>query len=208
MMEFEKERREVALFMRRLYSQKLTTASGGNVSVRDGDHVFITASQTDKAKLKAGNVGIITLDGNNLTQELKISMESKMHLAVYQKRKDILAIVHAHPVFATAYAISGKEIKTNLAGEARALLGVPALTQYALMGTRKLAGMVASASLTSNVILLENHGVITLGSTLFQAYERMEVLEATAKLTFITSVLGDAKQLTQKELKAVDELFE
>jgi len=205
---FEKERREVAKFMRRLFEQKLTTSSGGNVSMRTGDNILITASQTDKAVIKAGQVGIFSLNGKNLTPDLKISMESKMHIAIYLKRPDINAIVHAHPVFATGFAITGKEIKTNLAGESRAVLGIPAFAQYALMGTQELADIAAEASIKSNCILLENHGAITLGKDLFQAYDRIEVLEAAAKLTLITLILGNPKELTDTELMAIDKLFE
>jgi L-fuculose-phosphate aldolase len=205
---FEKERREVAKFMRRLCEQKLTTSSGGNVSVRTGDNILITASQMDKANITAGQVGIFSLNGKNLTPALKISMESKMHIAIYMKRPDVNAIVHAHPVFATSFAITGKEIKTNLAGEARAVLGVPAVAHYALMGTQKLADIAAEASIKSNCILLENHGAITLGKNLLQAYDRMELLEVTARLTLITSLLGKAKELTETELFAIDKLFE
>jgi L-fuculose-phosphate aldolase len=208
MIKFEKERREVAQFMRRLYEQKLTTTSGGNVSRKVDNVILITASQTDKAKITAREVGILSIEGENLTPELKPSMESKMHLALYQKRPEIVAIVHAHPVFATSFAITGKEILTNLAGEARAVLGTPVFANYSLMGTQEFADIVATAGTTSNVILLENHGVITLGKSLLQAYDRMEVLEATAKLTLITTLLGGGRTLSDNEVKAIDQLFE
>lgn len=208
MKKFENERQEVARFMRRLYEQKLTTASGGNVSMRAGDIILITASQTDKATITEQQVGVLSFDGKSLTPTLKMSMETKMHIAIYNARTDINAIVHAHPVFATSFAICGKEIKTNLAGEARAVLGIPVIAHYALMGTQELADIAAEASLKSNIILLENHGVITLGKDLLQAYDRIEVLEAAAKLTLITSLLGNPKELTETELMAIDKLFE
>ena len=131
-----------------------------------------------------------------------------MHLAIYAKRPDVKAIVHAHPIFATSFGIAGKEIKTNLAGEARAILGIPVKAAYVLMGTQELADKVADASLKGNVILMENHGILTVGENLLQAYDRMEVLEAAAKTTFITSLLGGGKELTDEELKSIDKLFE
>ena len=207
-MEYLEHRKEVAHFMRRLYEQKLTTTSGGNVSLRIDNVVLITASQTDKATIDESQIGIITITGKNLPKNLKISMESKMHLAIYAKRPDVKAIVHAHPIFATSFAIAGKEIKTNLAGEARAILGIPVKAAYVLMGTQELADKVADASLKGNVILMENHGILTVGEHLLQAYDRMEVLEATAKTTFITSLLGGGKELTDEELKSIDKLFE
>jgi L-fuculose-phosphate aldolase len=207
-MEYLEGRKEVAHFMRRLYSQKLTTTSGGNVSRRIDDIILITASQTDKATINENQIGMMTMTGKNLTENLKLSMESKMHLAVYKVRPDVKAIVHAHPVFATSYAIAGKEIKTNLAGEARALLGIPVNSNYALMGTKDLADIVAAASLKGNAILMENHGILTVGENLLQAYDRLEVLEAAAKTTFITSLLGGGRELSKEELRAIDQLFE
>jgi L-fuculose-phosphate aldolase len=207
-MDFTKEKEETAYFMRRLYDQKLTTTSGGNVSLRVDDTVLITPSQLDKGRIKAGEIGIITLDGENLTPHLKISMESKMHLAIYHNRNDVKAIVHAHPVFATSFAIAGKEIKTNLAGEAWAVLGKAVFAPYALMGSQNLADNVGAAALIGNCILMENHGILCVGENLLQAFDRLEVLEAAAKMNLITQLLGNSKELSPEELKEISLLFE
>lgn len=193
--------------MRRLYDQKLTTVSGGNVSLRIGDRILITPSQIDKAKIVGEQIAILTMDGKIHSQRHKKSMESGMHLAIYSRRPEVRAVVHAHPVFATSFAISGKKIKTSLAGESRAVLGEPVLAKYALMGTQELAEIVAEASLKSNAIMMQNHGVITLGETLFQAYDRMEVLEASAKMTMITELLGGSQELSPDQLREIDNLF-
>ena len=198
----------VAYFMRRLYDKNLTTTSGGNVSLRLGDTVFITPSQLDKGRIKAEEIGMITLDGKNLTPHLKISMESKMHLAIYQKRNDVNAIVHAHPVFATSFAIAGNKIKTNLAGEAWAVLGKTVFAPYALMGSQKLADNVGEAASKGNCILMENHGILCVGENLLQAFDRLEVLEATAKMNLITQLLGNSKGLSPEKLKEISLLFE
>ncbi|MCF8369022.1 MAG: class II aldolase/adducin family protein [Bacteroidales bacterium] len=208
MEEFESQRKEVAAIMRRLYEMRLTTTSGGNVSLRMDDKIFITPSQTDKGQITAKEVGILDIDGHNFMPHLKPSMESKMHLAIYQKRHDVKAIVHAHPVFATSFCISRKEIKTRLAGEAWAVIGKPIKAEYRLMGTTDLANVAAEASLKGNVILLENHGVLTVGSTLLQAFDRLEVTEAAAKMTFITGLLGDYRELDDDQVDAINRLFE
>jgi len=206
-MELIKEREKVASFMRRLYEQRLTTATGGNVSLRAGEKILITASQTDKAKIVAEQVAIITPEGKSLSPRLKISMEFKMHVEIYKKRPDVKAIVHGHPVFATSFAIAGKAINTALSGEFRAILGEPVLAPYALMGTQELADAVSKAALESNVILMRNHGVLTTGNSLFQAYDRFEVIEACAKMNIVNGILGTAHPLTEKELAEIDQLF-
>lgn len=208
MIELLKDREKVAGFMRRLYSNGLTTASGGNVSMRIGDRVLITPSQLDKATITGEQIGVLTIEGVSVSTRIKKSMETGMHLAIYKARPDVKAIVHAHPVIATSFAVTGKRIKTNLAGEARAVLKEPVITPYALMGTPELAEIVSGAARDANVILMQNHGIITLGETLFQAYDRMEVLEASAKMTLLTGLLGEAHELNADQLRQIDELFE
>lgn len=207
-MKYQAEREAVAYFMRRLYEQKLTTTSGGNISQRFEDVILITPSQTDKGRISGNEVGILGLDGTNHTPELKPSMESKMHQEIYNIRPDIKAIVHAHPVFATSFCISKKEIKTNLAGESWAVIGKPVKASYQLMGTLDLANVVAEACLKGNVVLLENHGILAIGNNLLQAFDRIEVTEAAAKMTFITELLGNRKELSSDEIKEIDLLFD
>ncbi|MDZ7742122.1 MAG: class II aldolase/adducin family protein [Bacteroidota bacterium] len=202
------EREEVAYFMRRLYQQKLTTTSGGNVSMKmNMGTLLITPSQLDKGRMVAAQIGILDMSGNNKTPSLKLSMESGMHLAVYKKRPDVKAIVHAHPVIASSFAVCNKNINCRLMGEARYVLGEPVKAGYALMGTKELAAIVAHASLRSNVILLENHGILTMGKNLLEAFDRLEVLEAAAKTTLITELLGDKKELTDDQIRAIDDMI-
>jgi len=206
-MKFLSQRKEVAYFMRRLYEQKLTTCSGGNISLKvDENKILITPSQLDKARLTPEQIGIITVDGENLTPELKPSMETGMHLSIFKKRPDIKAVVHAHPPYATSFSTTNKKINCKLNGEARFVIGEPLYTEYALMGSEKLAEIVSEATLNGNVVLMKNHGVLTVGKTLLEAFDRLEVFEASAKITLITELLGECKELSADELKAIDEL--
>ncbi len=96
--EFHEERRAVARCMRRVYRLRLTSATGGNISCRAGaDRFAITPSGIDKARIRAREVGLIDLEGRNLTPELKPSCEWLMHLRIYQRYPSVGAIVHAHP---------------------------------------------------------------------------------------------------------------
>lgn len=207
-MTYLEERKELAYFMQRLYAQGLTTCSGGNISFKINEHtILITPSQLDKARLKTEQIGIITIEGENLTPELKLSMETQMHLSIYKKRQDVKAVIHAHPVFATSFAVSGKKININLTGEARAIVGIPVWTPYALMGSKKLAAVVSDGTLKGNAIIMENHGVLTVGETLLQAFDRLEILEYSAKITLITDFIGSKKEISSEELNKIDKLF-
>ena len=150
-MQYQQEREQIAYFMRRLYRQFLTTTSGGNISCRLPDgNILITASQSDKCELQAENVGVLTPDGKNLTPELKLSIESGMHLAIYKARPDIDAIVHAHPTTATFFCATEEEINIRLTAEAYALLGNVVKIPYALMGTDLLAQNTADGMKNSS----------------------------------------------------------
>ncbi len=209
--ELEILRKDVARFMRRLYDRGLTTASGGNISARIDKGIFITPSSLDKGLIKGKQVGRLTYNGKNLTPELRPSIESAMHLAIYKKRPDVNAIVHAHPPVATSFTAMQKKINCTLIAEARAILGTPVLAPYALMGTEELAAAVADltghGSSQPNVILLENHGIVCLGKDLLTAFDRMEVLEAAAKMTLITHWMDDIKPLNKKQLREIDNLM-
>lgn len=177
--------REIADFMKRLYQQQLTTTSGGNISVRRGDAVFMTPGGTDKGRMETDEIGRLALDGTILDPGFKPTCEAGLHLAVYRARPDITAIVHAHPVTASAFSASEAEISTSLLAESAAVLGRIGRVPYFHFGTPELAEAAACCAKDYDVFLLNNHGAMTLGSSLLQAFDRLEVLENAAKTTLI-----------------------
>lgn len=201
-------RKEIAYFMRRLYKRGLTTTSGGNISMKlSNGMVLITASQTDKGRMKAADVGMTDMHGRNLSTSQKLSMETGMHLAVYKARPDVCAIVHAHPPVATSFAVAHKSINTALMGESRAVLGDIAVAPYKLMGTPDLAQTVATHLGQANVVMLSNHGVLAAGKNLLQAFDRLEVTEACAKIQVYSQLIGQPQALSAEEVKAIDKLY-
>jgi L-fuculose-phosphate aldolase len=205
---FKAERKEVARFMRRLYKHGLTTTSGGNISLRLYDElILITPSATDKGRMRWKEVGIVNILGENLTPHLKPSIETAMHLAIYKKKKDITAIVHAHPVFASLFTAIRAKINTNLTAEARAILGDPLFVKYAVMGSVALADVAAENILKSDILLLENHGILTTGSNLLQAFDKIEVLENAAKMTLLSEMTGRKNPLDRARILELERLF-
>ncbi len=203
----EAEREQVASVMRRLYRRGLTTCSGGNVSLRCGDVVLITPSGTDKGEITAGQIGAVTISGENLAPGLRLSIETEMHLEVYRNRPDVKGIVHAHPVTASAFAAMDAEIDTRLTAETWHVLGVPVRAPYALMGTKELAQIVGQAARQGNAVIMENHGVLTMGETLFRAFDRMELLEAAARMTWIAETMGCKKPLLETRLSEIERVY-
>lgn len=205
---YKKERKEVARFMRRLYKQGLTTTSGGNISLRIADDlVAITPSATDKGEMKWEEVGLMNLLGENLTPDLKPSIEFAVHLNIYKRNSQVTAIIHAHPLFATSFTAMKGTINTSLTAEARAICGEPHFVPYALMGSTELAETVADHSVNADIMLLENHGIITTGKSLLQAFDKLEVLENAARMTLITDIAGKKRPLSLGRLREIERLF-
>jgi len=204
---YKTERKEVARFMRRIYRHGLTTTTGGNISLRISDNLIaITPSGTDKGNMRWKEVGLLSMKGENLTPDLKPSIESDMHLSIYRK-KDVRAIVHAHPTFSTAFTAMKRKIDISLTAEASAILGEPLFVPYALMGTKKLAELVAKYIGSSDILLLENHGVLTVGANLLQAFDKIEVLENAARMTLIVDFEGKKSSLSKEKIKEIEKLF-
>jgi L-fuculose-phosphate aldolase len=193
--------------MRRLYRQGLTTCSGGNVSLRCGDVILITPSGTDKGEITADEIGAVTPEGENLVPGLKLSIETGMHLEVYRNRPEVNGIVHAHPVTASTFAALDRQIDTRLTAETWHVLGTPVRAPYALMGTSALARIVGEAAGKGNAVIMENHGVLTVGETLLQAFDRLELLEAAAKMTWIAETMGSTRPLTEERMREIEEVY-
>jgi L-fuculose-phosphate aldolase len=205
---FKKERKEVASFMRRLYNHGLTTTSGGNISYRISQEIIlITPSATDKGRMRWKEVGVMSILGQNLTPHLKPSIESEMHLSIYRRHKDVMAVVHAHPVVATSFTAMKCNIDTNLTAEAAAILGTPLMVPYALMGSVGLAEAVSDNVQKSDILLLENHGILTTGSTLLQAFDKIEVLENAAKMTLIADLSKKKNPLSKSRVFEIEKIF-
>ena len=205
---FKKERKEVAYFMRRLYKMGLTTTSGGNISMLCDDHILITPSTLDKGRLKAKDIAVLTTRGINLTPEIKPTSEKDMHVEIFRKNKHVQAIVHAHPVTASAFACTKNEISTDLMAEHYAILGTPVRASYATTGTKELAMTVSEACTKSKAVLMDNHGVLATGKSLLQAFDRIELLENAAKLSLITRIIKDKNTIPDAELMVLAKLIE
>lgn len=203
--DYFKERSEVASYMKRLYDRQLTTASGGNISLRINNDLFcITPSALDKGNLTPDLIAVVNFDGTNLTPHLPLSIETEMHKAILLSRPDRNAVVHAHPTYACSFSTSTKcTLSTRLTAEAYYILGDAVTVPYKLMGTQELARDVASYIKNSEVLLMENHGAVAVGHDLLRAFDCMELLERAAMMNVIVKSVEGSKELTEEQLKAI-----
>ena len=200
------QKQAIADCMDRLYSQGLTTMSGGNISIRMADDlVLVTLSATDKGHMRAVETGVVGLDGTNHTRVLKPSGETLMHLEIYKRRPDVHAIIHAHPPMASVFTVVDRPLNVRLIAESYTIIGDPAVVPYALTGTQELANCVAAAlGGKTSCVLMQNHGVLTVGDTLPQAFGRIEVLENVAKINLFAGLLGGMRELSAEQCAALD----
>jgi L-fuculose-phosphate aldolase len=189
-------RDEILATMERIYSYRMTTTSGGNISIREpnGD-VWITPARVDKGSLRREDIVCVHADG---TREgiHPPSSELPFHQAVYKARPELGGIVHAHPVALVAFSVVRRTPDTRLFHQAHHICGEAGFAPYELPGSEALGRSIAAEfSKGSSSVILENHGVITAGESLAEAFWRFETLEFTARTVIRASRLGPVHYL-------------
>ena len=209
MKRFYKERVAVADFMKRLYDRQLTTASGGNISLRVSDDEFcITPSSLDKGSLTAESIAVVKFDGTNLTPELKLSIESEMHRQILLKRPDLHAVVHAHPVFASAFATAQPcVLDSRLIAETYFILGEIVNVPYFIMGSKELADAVSEVVVHNTAVLLENHGALCAAKDLLHAFDGIDLMERLAQMTILKRFIDNSHIMTESQCKEITDVF-
>ena len=190
---------------RRMYTKDLVAANEGNLSIRLGERLLATPTGLCKGYLEPDDLVITDLQGNQIEGRRKVSSEIKMHLVVYQRRPDVEAICHGHPVYGTAHAVAGIALQEAILPEVVVTLGCIPIAPYGTPSTEELDESLIDLVPKHDAILLANHGAITLGRGLEEAFFRMEILEHFARISLLTKVLGRQSLLTRE---AVDKLFE
>ena len=198
---------EIAQMMRRIYERGLTTSLGGNISVRLGQLMLITPSSLDKASLSASDIAEVDISsGRNLSENIRLSIESDMHRLIYLKRESAVAVIHAHPVFSSLFSASSDSISTDIIAESYYQIADLKKSTYALMGSERLAERVSDDAVSHTVLLLEKHGALTVSDkSLLEALERLECLENAAKMSLFSRVLT-LTELTADEKAELDRM--
>jgi len=189
-------------FGRFLHASGYVAATDGNLSVRlDEDRLLVTPTYMSKGRMKPSDLVIVDTQGNRLEGKRRVSSEIGMHLLIYRLRPDVQGIVHAHPPTATGFAASGLDLNQPLVCEVVVGLGGIPLARYGTPGTHELADALEPLVPTYDAILMANHGVVTYGSTLENAYMKMETVEHFAHIALVAHLLGRAQPLGEKEVE-------
>ncbi len=192
---------------RRLYGRGLVSGNEGNISYRVGpEEVWVTPTYESKGFLNKDMLVKLDLEGNILSDgAYEPSSEVKMHLGIYQEHPGIMAVIHAHPIIATAYACCGQEVPADIVPEAIPMFGKKvALMPFGMPGSKELPDNIRPFVKGNRAVLMENHGAVTWGESMKEAYFTMETLENYCKLYTVANLIGTPNHVPEY---AVNELF-
>jgi len=196
-----KLREEICRIGRNLYERHLTSGAGGSLSARTSktDEVLIKPSGFSLADLSPEHVVKVNLDGKVLEGDYRPSSDTPWHLMIYKQRPEVKAIVHAHPPICGGFACAGVSLDIPTFTEVIIQVGRIPLMEYATPTTMEYAKLIVDSMKDANALLMKNHGIITVGANLRQAFQRAELLEDFAKMVLIAKILGGPKELPPGE---------
>lgn len=194
----EKLRQELAFFGRRILEVGLAVGPGGNISARCGEKMLISPSGLSFEEVPPEGYIVVDLATGRVGGEGRPSSEVAMHRAIYLARGDVNAVVHVHPSFVVG-VVSGGGCVQPMFPDFVALIHRVVTLPYILPCTEELAQAVGSAVRGAEAVILTNHGAITVGTTLKEAFYRAQILEEAAKVTAIARLFGNPRVLSEKE---------
>ncbi len=186
-----KLREEMCEIGRRVYAKGFAAANDGNISCRLGpDRVLCTPTRVSKGFMKPDDLCIVDMEGKQVSGHRKRSSEILLHLAIMKARPDVKACVHCHPPHATAFAVAHEPIPKCTMPEFEVFLGEVAISPYETPGTQAFADTVLPYVKDTDTILLANHGTITAGSDLMDAYFKTEIIDAYCRILILARQIG------------------
>jgi len=186
---------------RRMYNRQFVASNDGNISVRlPDDEILITPTGISKGYMTTEDIVKVDMTGKVISGSRKPSSEIKMHLAAYQNRSDVFSVCHAHPQKATAFAVARKVCKDIALPEVIFSIGSVALAGYATPSTQQLPDSIREIVKKADAILLANHGAMTVGKDVYDAYFKMETLEHFAGIILYARQLGGEQGLSHDEI--------
>lgn len=206
----EKEIREqICEVGRRVWLKNWVAANDGNISMRLGDEFVITTpTGVSKGFMTPDMLLKVDLDGNVRGGYLKPSTEIKIHIEAYKRRDDKRAVVHAHPPVCTGYAVANIPLDFQTLPEIIITLGRIPLAQYGTPSTTELSDSISELIVCHDAVLLANHGAMTLGKDVMDAYYNMERVEHFASISLVAHQLGGMQPISEPDVKKLEDIRE
>ncbi len=193
----------------KMFQSHLVVGTWGNISSRvPGEkYMAITPSGVDYEVIKPEDIVIMDMEGNIVDGDKKPSIEYPLHLAVYNDRSDVNAVIHTHSTYCTAMAMARKPIPAAAEDLVQIVGGDVRVSEYCLPGSQELGAAVVKAMAGRNAVLLANHGALGAGKDLKETLKIVSVVEKTAQATIFAQVLGGVVELTQEDIDFMRDFY-
>ncbi|MBQ8005924.1 MAG: class II aldolase/adducin family protein [Clostridia bacterium] len=205
----EQIKEQICEIGRRIYAKGMVASNDGNISVKLSENEFLcTPTGVSKGFMTTEYICKVDKDGNVIEANpgFKPSSEIKMHMRVYRERPDVNAVVHAHPLYATSFAIAGIPLTDPIMPEAVIALGSVPIAEYGTPSTEEIPNAISKYLQSYDAVLLANHGALSFSDSLLNAYHKMESLEFYAQLLYHAKMLGGPKLLTDEQVEGLYEI--
>ena len=202
-------KKEICEIGQRIYNKGMVAANDGNISVKISENEFLcTPTGVSKGFMTPEFICKVDRNGKVIqaNKGFKPSSEIKMHMRVYRERPDVNSVVHAHPMYATSFAIAGIPLTEPIMPEAVIALGCVPIAEYGTPSTEEIPDAVSKYVQHYDAVLLENHGALSYSDSLINAYYKMESLEFYAQLLYQSRLLGGPKRLSDAQVQRLYEL--
>ena len=202
-------KKQICEIGQRIYNKGMVAANDGNISVKISENEFLcTPTGVSKGFMTPEFICKVDRNGKVIqaNKGFKPSSEIKMHMRVYKERPDVQSVVHAHPLYATSFAIAGIPLTEPIMPEAVIALGCVPIAEYGTPSTEEIPDAVSKYLQHYDAVLLENHGALSFSDSLINAYYKMESLEFYAQLLYQSRVLGGPKRLSEAQVQRLYEI--
>jgi L-fuculose-phosphate aldolase len=206
MQNLHKIKQDMCEIGRRIYDRQFAAANDGNITVRVSENeVLCTPTLQCKGFLKPDDIALIDMNGKQISGRKKRSSEALLHLEIYRQREDVKSVVHCHPPHATAFAIAHEPIPQCILPEVEVFLGDVPITKYETPGGQEFADTIIPFVKRTNILILANHGTVSYGESVEQAYWWTEILDSYCRMLLLAKQLGNVSFLSgQKSQELLD----
>jgi L-fuculose-phosphate aldolase len=185
------------------YQRNFIVGADGNFSALTSEGtILITPAGAMKGFLEPHHMAHIDMQGRPIDDGPKASSEVGIHLVSYQQRPDIRAICHAHPPHAVAMTIAGIDLQAPIIPEIVVTIGGIPTVPYGTPGTPELPETIRDIIRCSDTVMMKNHGSVTVGSNLMDAFKKLDTLEHTAKILWLAHMVrGGLEPLPEEDVR-------
>jgi L-fuculose-phosphate aldolase len=204
-----KIKQEICEIGRRIYEKGFAAANDGNISYRISDkEVLCTPTLASKGFLKPDDICTVDMNGKQTAGRKKRTSEVLLHLEIYKMDPSIKSVVHCHPPHATAFSVAGEAIPTCILPEVEIFLGPIPTTVYETPGAQNFADTIRPHVSNSRIAVLKNHGTVSWGESLENAYWWTEILDAYCRILILAKQVGNVERISGDKVKELIDLKE